>query len=194
MDHLSSWCDKYTTSGSKMSFLWRLNKDVFVGPGQAAHTHSHINIRASPGGLFCPTWVGHKSPLSAGDLVAARREIFARAVVAPRRYNRHLSTNFGLFVLNWHLTRLFCLSGKQDYKKTKPALRAARLKAEAKKNSSGFRVNLRSAPLSTQHVLHYCRLRLCQPSFVRLTTTIPSVGKVVTHLHLRPRDAALASL
>ncbi|TNM92743.1 triple QxxK/R motif-containing protein [Takifugu rubripes] len=29
--------------------------------------------------------------------------------------------------------------GKQDYKKTKPALRAARLKAEAKKNSSGFR-------------------------------------------------------
>ncbi|XP_042292573.1 triple QxxK/R motif-containing protein isoform X2 [Thunnus albacares] len=31
------------------------------------------------------------------------------------------------------------LSGKQDYKKTKSALKATRLKAEAKKNSSGFR-------------------------------------------------------
>lgn len=29
--------------------------------------------------------------------------------------------------------------GKQDYKKTKSVLRATRLKAEAKKNSSGFR-------------------------------------------------------
>ncbi|XP_078123798.1 triple QxxK/R motif-containing protein [Sander vitreus] len=29
--------------------------------------------------------------------------------------------------------------GKQDYKKTKPALKATRLKAEAKKYSSGFR-------------------------------------------------------
>ncbi|XP_034401278.1 triple QxxK/R motif-containing protein [Cyclopterus lumpus] len=29
--------------------------------------------------------------------------------------------------------------GKQDYKKTKPALKATRLRAEAKKNSSGFR-------------------------------------------------------
>ncbi|XP_010734412.1 triple QxxK/R motif-containing protein [Larimichthys crocea] len=29
--------------------------------------------------------------------------------------------------------------GKQDYKKTKSALKATRLKAEAKKNSSGFR-------------------------------------------------------
>ncbi|KAM4539002.1 triple QxxK/R motif-containing protein isoform 1-T2 [Odontesthes bonariensis] len=29
--------------------------------------------------------------------------------------------------------------GKQDYKKTKPVLKATRLKAEAKKNSSGFR-------------------------------------------------------
>ncbi|XP_030003930.1 triple QxxK/R motif-containing protein [Sphaeramia orbicularis] len=29
--------------------------------------------------------------------------------------------------------------GKQDYKKTKTALKATRLKAEAKKNSSGFR-------------------------------------------------------
>uniref|UniRef100_A0A8C9YC05 Triple QxxK/R motif-containing protein n=1 Tax=Sander lucioperca TaxID=283035 RepID=A0A8C9YC05_SANLU len=32
--------------------------------------------------------------------------------------------------------------GKQDYKKTKPALKATRLKAEAKKYSSGFRVRL----------------------------------------------------
>ncbi|XP_075961723.1 triple QxxK/R motif-containing protein isoform X1 [Anarhichas minor] len=30
--------------------------------------------------------------------------------------------------------------GKQDYKKTKSALKATRLKADAKKNSSGFRV------------------------------------------------------
>ncbi|XP_075961725.1 triple QxxK/R motif-containing protein isoform X3 [Anarhichas minor] len=29
--------------------------------------------------------------------------------------------------------------GKQDYKKTKSALKATRLKADAKKNSSGFR-------------------------------------------------------
>ncbi|XP_019945898.1 triple QxxK/R motif-containing protein [Paralichthys olivaceus] len=29
--------------------------------------------------------------------------------------------------------------GKQDYKKTKTVLKATRLKAEAKKNSSGFR-------------------------------------------------------
>ncbi|XP_061616828.1 triple QxxK/R motif-containing protein [Phyllopteryx taeniolatus] len=29
--------------------------------------------------------------------------------------------------------------GKQDYKKTKSVLKATRLKAEAKKNSSGFR-------------------------------------------------------
>ncbi|MEQ2284464.1 hypothetical protein AMECASPLE_021902 [Ameca splendens] len=32
--------------------------------------------------------------------------------------------------------------GKQDYKKTKSVLKATRLKAEAKKNSSGFRVRL----------------------------------------------------
>lgn len=42
----------------------------------------------------------------------------------------------------------FFLSGKQDYKKTKSVLRATRLKAEAKKTSSGFRVNLRSALLT----------------------------------------------
>lgn len=34
------------------------------------------------------------------------------------------------------------LSGKQDYKKAKSVLKATRLKAEAKKNSSGFRVRL----------------------------------------------------
>ncbi|TKS88434.1 Triple QxxK/R motif-containing protein [Collichthys lucidus] len=34
--------------------------------------------------------------------------------------------------------------GKQDYKKTKSALKATRLKAEAKKNSSGFRMQLAS--------------------------------------------------
>lgn len=38
----------------------------------------------------------------------------------------------------------FFLSGKQDYKKTKSVLKATRLKAEAKKYSSGFRV--RPAP------------------------------------------------
>lgn len=32
------------------------------------------------------------------------------------------------------------LSGKQDYKKTKPALRATRLKAEAKRSAPGIRV------------------------------------------------------
>uniref|UniRef100_A0A3P9LH32 Triple QxxK/R motif-containing protein n=1 Tax=Oryzias latipes TaxID=8090 RepID=A0A3P9LH32_ORYLA len=31
--------------------------------------------------------------------------------------------------------------GKQDYKKTKSVLKATRLKAEAKKNTSGFRRN-----------------------------------------------------
>lgn len=57
---------------------------------------------------------------------------------------------FFFFVLT-DLMRLFIyffFSGKQDYKKTKSVLRATRLKAEAKKNSSGFRVNLRSALLS----------------------------------------------
>lgn len=44
---------------------------------------------------------------------------------------------------------VFSLLGKQDYKKTKPVLRATKLKAEAKKNSSGFRVNLLLALLST---------------------------------------------
>ncbi|XP_037549614.1 triple QxxK/R motif-containing protein [Nematolebias whitei] len=34
--------------------------------------------------------------------------------------------------------RVSC-TGKQDYKKTKPVLKATRLKAEAKKSSSGFR-------------------------------------------------------
>lgn len=96
-------------------------------------------------------------------------------------HNHYLKKNFVLFLINWqlhtYLTRLFCLSGKQDYKKTKPALRAARLKAEAKKNSSGFRVNLRSPPLSTQPLLHYCHFCLCRPSFVRPTTAIPSVGE-----------------
>uniref|UniRef100_A0A672K8R9 Triple QxxK/R motif-containing protein n=1 Tax=Sinocyclocheilus grahami TaxID=75366 RepID=A0A672K8R9_SINGR len=33
----------------------------------------------------------------------------------------------------------FSLSGKQDYKKTKPALRATRLKAEAKRSAPGIR-------------------------------------------------------
>lgn len=44
----------------------------------------------------------------------------------------------------WFYSNLvfFSLSGKQDYKKTKSALKATRLKAEAKKNSSGFRVRL----------------------------------------------------
>uniref|UniRef100_A0A6I8PC92 Triple QxxK/R motif-containing protein n=1 Tax=Ornithorhynchus anatinus TaxID=9258 RepID=A0A6I8PC92_ORNAN len=32
--------------------------------------------------------------------------------------------------------------GKQDYKKTKPILRATRLKAEAKKTAFGIRVNI----------------------------------------------------
>ncbi|XP_045914879.1 triple QxxK/R motif-containing protein isoform X5 [Micropterus dolomieu] len=42
--------------------------------------------------------------------------------------------------------------GKQDYKKTKSVLKATRLKAEAKKNSSGFRsagLILRSSPPRT---------------------------------------------
>ncbi len=37
---------------------------------------------------------------------------------------------------------IFFFPGKQDYKKTKSVLKATRLKAEAKKNSSGFRVRL----------------------------------------------------
>ena len=37
---------------------------------------------------------------------------------------------------------IFSLSGKQDYKKTKLDLKLTRLKAEAKKNSSGFKVRI----------------------------------------------------
>lgn len=40
------------------------------------------------------------------------------------------------------------LAGKQDYKKTKSVLKATRLKAEAKKNSTGFRVRLSWTPPS----------------------------------------------
>lgn len=39
------------------------------------------------------------------------------------------------------VTYLFIL-GKQDYKKTKPALRATRLKAEAKRSAPGIRVRV----------------------------------------------------
>lgn len=43
----------------------------------------------------------------------------------------------------------FSLSGKQDYKKTKPALRATRLKAEAKRSAPGIRVRWLSFILIT---------------------------------------------
>uniref|UniRef100_A0A3B5N0V6 Triple QxxK/R motif-containing protein n=1 Tax=Xiphophorus couchianus TaxID=32473 RepID=A0A3B5N0V6_9TELE len=39
--------------------------------------------------------------------------------------------------------------GKQDYKKTKSVLKATRLKAEAKKSSSGFRVRLHNLIVSS---------------------------------------------
>uniref|UniRef100_A0A4W6CLD8 Triple QxxK/R motif-containing protein n=1 Tax=Lates calcarifer TaxID=8187 RepID=A0A4W6CLD8_LATCA len=42
-------------------------------------------------------------------------------------------------VFTFVFSNFFSLSGKQDYKKTKSALKATRLKAEAKKTSSGFR-------------------------------------------------------
>ena len=45
-------------------------------------------------------------------------------------------------VISFVFSNFFCLLGKQDYKKTKSVLKATRLKAEAKKNSSGFRVRL----------------------------------------------------
>lgn len=49
------------------------------------------------------------------------------------------------------------LSGKQDYKKTKSVLKATRLKAEAKKNSSGFRVRLsRTSSLSVSSTVSTC--------------------------------------
>lgn len=101
---------------------------------------------------------------------------------------------WGLF-LDWSdaCVCFFFFSGKQDYKKTKSVLRATRLKAEAKKNSSGFRVNLRSALLSTTST-RYCSLCLCQPPFVCLTATVPSVGNLIIHFHLHPRNAALALL
>lgn len=43
----------------------------------------------------------------------------------------------------------FSLSGKQDYKKNKPALRATRLKAEAKRSAPGIRVRWLSFILIT---------------------------------------------
>ncbi len=51
----------------------------------------------------------------------------------------------------------FSLPGKQDYKKTKSVLKATRLKAEAKKNFSGFRVRLDSLSLLyLQDFLYFC--------------------------------------
>lgn len=52
-----------------------------------------------------------------------------------------------VFLLIRCMCMCFSLPGKQDYKKTKPALKATRLKAEAKKNSSGFRVKVGSLHL-----------------------------------------------
>uniref|UniRef100_A0A8C9TMP2 Triple QxxK/R motif-containing protein n=1 Tax=Scleropages formosus TaxID=113540 RepID=A0A8C9TMP2_SCLFO len=50
--------------------------------------------------------------------------------------------------------------GKQDYKKTKPALRAARLKAEAKRNAPGIRVRAYILPLVLHpktNIVHCCK-------------------------------------
>lgn len=148
-------------------------------------------MHALPGRLFCPARVGLRSP-------TRRPAGSSLHVGAPQHHHPHAKKNFALLLikrqLRTYLTRPFCLSGKQDYKKTKPALRAARLKAEAKKSSSGFRVNLHSPPLHSTRPPPLPSLCLCRPSFVPPTTAIPSVGSVITHFHLRPRDAALAFL
>lgn len=82
----------------------------------------------------------------------------------------------------------FFLSGKQDYKKTKSALKATRLKAEAKKNSSGFRVRLAwayflltfhtsptiSACLSCLPICDSARLSVCQPSSFHSSVCLPA--------------------
>lgn len=104
------------------------------------------------------------------------------------------------------LVFFFFLSGKQDYKKTKSALKATRLQAEAKKNSSGFRVRLAWTFISLsdywslyQHVSHYfclpvclsqaicdsACLSVCQPSSFHLSVYRPSCLRVcLTRSHL----------
>uniref|UniRef100_A0A3B4U7C2 Triple QxxK/R motif-containing protein n=1 Tax=Seriola dumerili TaxID=41447 RepID=A0A3B4U7C2_SERDU len=61
--------------------------------------------------------------------------------------------------------------GKQDYKKTKSVLKATRLKAEAKKNSSGFRVRL-SWTYFLFHITDVCYLHVffyvCLPVLAHL--------------------------
>uniref|UniRef100_A0A8C9VU77 Triple QxxK/R motif-containing protein n=1 Tax=Scleropages formosus TaxID=113540 RepID=A0A8C9VU77_SCLFO len=50
--------------------------------------------------------------------------------------------------------------GKQDYKKTKPALRAARLKAEAKRNAPGIRIMQKCTSKNVADPVHCENLRV----------------------------------
>lgn len=69
------------------------------------------------------------------------------------------------------------LSGKQDYKKTKSVLKATRLKAEAKKNSSGFRVRL-SWTYFLFHITEVCYLYVffffCLSALAHLPVCLPA--------------------
>ena len=68
------------------------------------------------------------------------------------------------------------LSGKQDYKKTKPVLKATRLKAEAKKNSSGFRVRLN---------LDFTFCFTFLTSVICMSSSLPACLSVLVHLLVR---------
>lgn len=118
-----------------------------------------MNLQALPGGLFAPRPT--KSPTTPAICWLLSQEILFCPHTAPLTVVLPRTTDF-------LLSGDFFFLGKQDYKKTKSVLKATRLKAEAKKNSSGFRVNLRSALLFTLST-RSCSLCLCQPSFDCLT-------------------------
>ncbi|XP_054620418.1 triple QxxK/R motif-containing protein isoform X1 [Dunckerocampus dactyliophorus] len=70
--------------------------------------------------------------------------------------------------------------GKQDYKKTKSVLKATRLKAEAKKNSSGFRMHRMRTSREEQKT--GCEIRggrwapVCSSAQVQQSTGVPSMS------------------
>lgn len=166
---------------------------LLISPRQAARVDTHT----LPGGLFGPresaASVRPRRWSSGGSAVGKQRLLQGSSEGQLLTFLIKQGFIFYLFFLTDLMRLCFCFSGKQDYKKTKLALRATRLKAEAKKNSSGFRVNLRSPLLSTTST-RYCSLCPSRPSCVHSTMTILSVGNLIIHFHLRPRDAAWALL
>lgn len=129
---------------------------LLISPRPAAR----INMHTLPGGLIAPRESAARVQQHRGTAGGSARRVSSWHSTS---YSGHLK-NFWLLLLSgdffflialMHVC-LFFFPGKQDYKKTKSALRATRLKAEAKKNSSGFRVNLLST-MSTR----YCSLYLC---------------------------------